>query len=96
MRDWLLHVNYYHGQNFVEGRRGFYGPTVEFVNDSLTFLPDTPKELVMAGKMTKVPWIVGVNANEGLLFGIRKILAFGTRLVGNSNYFNFYVSDAAK
>ena len=50
----------------------------------------------MAGKMTKVPWIVGVNANEGLLFGIRKILTFGACLFANSNYFNFCVSDAAK
>jgi carboxylesterase type B len=43
--------------------------------ESRVFLSDTPYKLMCQGKIHKVPWILGVCKDEGLLFhAARKML----------------------
>ncbi|CAG7834559.1 unnamed protein product [Allacma fusca] len=56
-------------QDLFRGKFYTFGPVVETANDSLTFLADDPKELLTRGAISnKVPWINGVNADEGLIY----------------------------
>lgn len=38
------------------------------------FLPDHPHKLILDGNFNKVPTIIGVNSDEGVLFATGKIL----------------------
>jgi len=43
-----------------------FGPTVE-VQSKSTFLSAHPREIIKAGKQSRVPWMTGMNSHEGLL-----------------------------
>jgi carboxylesterase type B len=46
----------------------FFRPTVEAENGQQeAFLPADPIDLIRQGKFHKVPFLAGVNSNEGLL-----------------------------
>lgn len=47
---------------------GKYAPSVEAVVDKGTFLPDQPIELLKRGEFAKIPWMAGVDSEEGLPF----------------------------
>ncbi|CAG7828444.1 unnamed protein product, partial [Allacma fusca] len=59
--------------DFIEGRHEMYRPSPEIVIDNDTFLTDEPHKLILEGKVADVPWIVGANTNEALLFIIRTL-----------------------
>lgn len=44
-----------------------FTPTIEAVNDSLAFIAEDPLQTLKRGNFNKVPLIMGVNADEGLL-----------------------------
>ncbi len=44
-----------------------FTPTIEAVNDSLAFIVEDPQQTLERGDFSKVPLIMGVNADEGLL-----------------------------
>lgn len=46
-----------------------FSPTIETVNDSKAFLTEDPAKLLKTGNFhNKVPLVMGVNAEEGLLY----------------------------
>jgi carboxylesterase type B len=46
----------------------FFKPTVEVGNkEEEIFLPADPIDLITQGKFHKVPFLTGINSNEGLL-----------------------------
>jgi hypothetical protein len=46
----------------------FFRPTVEVENrEQEVFLPADPIDLITEGKFYKVPFLAGLNSNEGLL-----------------------------
>lgn len=50
-------------------------PTVELnITDGNTFLAEHPKKLLQAGKINKVPAIIGFNSEEGLLNSAGRLL----------------------
>jgi len=52
----------------------YFGPTVEYDEDEDgdAFLPDLPQNIINSGNISKVPWICGVNSEEGILHAARK------------------------
>ncbi|ODN05446.1 Venom carboxylesterase-6 [Orchesella cincta] len=42
-----------------------FGPVIEQASWPSPFITDHPKNLLMAGKVTSIPWIVGFNEDEG-------------------------------
>jgi hypothetical protein len=47
-----------------------FAPSVENSEDSAStpdsiFLPDEPEKMLATGRFNRVPWISGVNSNEG-------------------------------
>jgi len=62
-------------KEFVGDRLALFSPTVETVNDSSTFLTDHPRRLLKEGRVANpVPWVVGVNSEEGLIYAASKSL----------------------
>lgn len=47
---------------------GKYAPSIEAVNDDTTFLPEAPIEMLKKGDFAHIPWISGVDSEEGLPF----------------------------
>jgi carboxylesterase type B len=63
----------YNFQNALANRkRSAFGPTVEGFLNSNTFLPADPVVLMKSRRINAVPWMTGVNADEGLVYLIRK------------------------
>ena len=49
-------------------RGAVVGPTVDSVAGiGSSFLPDTPIKLIRKGKFQRVPFVVGVNSEEGIV-----------------------------
>ena len=46
-------------------------PTVETVIDEETFLTDTPLNLLKAGKFLQIPFMIGMNLDDGLVLSNR-------------------------
>ena len=42
-------------------------PTVEIINDSDSFLVESPEKIMKKGNFNKVPWLTGVTSEEGLI-----------------------------
>jgi len=59
----------------ASGKRSAFGPTIESVMNNNTFLPAHPLELMKSQKINKVPWMTGVNAEEGLVYLIREFIS---------------------
>jgi len=51
---------------------GKYAPSVEAVIDDTTFLPYEPLEMLKNGSFAKVPWLTGVDSQEGMPFSLGK------------------------
>lgn len=47
---------------------GKYAPSVEAVIDENTFLPEEPIKMLREGNFAHVPWLNGVDSEEGLPF----------------------------
>ncbi|CAL8090398.1 unnamed protein product [Orchesella dallaii] len=56
------------GIDYFRTRPMVFTPTVEAVNDSSAFLIEDPLKSLEKGNFGKIPWIMGINADEGLLF----------------------------
>jgi len=57
-------------QNVFHEVDAIFGPSIEQVDDATkakgnVFLPDSPTKLYKSGKFNHVPWIAGVNSEEG-------------------------------
>jgi hypothetical protein len=48
-----------------------FGPRIDKERSS-PFLPDDPEQLITLGQFNPVPFIIGLNENEGGLFGASK------------------------
>ncbi|CAL8090401.1 unnamed protein product [Orchesella dallaii] len=66
-------------------------PTIETVHDKNTFLPEEPLESLLSGRVNKVPLIVGVNKEEGLLSS-SIITANKTKLKQANDEWNFFAA----
>lgn len=44
-----------------------FTPTIEAINDSLSFIAEDPQRTLERGDYQAIPLIMGVNADEGLL-----------------------------
>lgn len=44
-----------------------FKPTVEYIDDEYAFITKPPHEIVASGNFSNVPWIAGVNSDEGLI-----------------------------
>jgi len=54
-----------------------YAPSVESVLDENTFLTDEPYSLMKnGGIVNKVPWLTGVNADDGLIYSASNNLTY--------------------
>ncbi|CAL8090407.1 unnamed protein product [Orchesella dallaii] len=49
-------------------RLGKYAPSIEAIQDETTFLPESPLEMLKKGKFAHIPWMTGVDREEGLPF----------------------------
>lgn len=52
-----------------------FAPTVEAIKDERTFLSEHPKVTLANGKVVNnVPWLLGVNDQEGMIYagGVKK------------------------
>lgn len=63
---------YHYFQGTIRDEFSLFVPVIENVKDGDEFLADDPKELISSGQYSKVPWLIGVNSGEGLLYSIRK------------------------
>ena len=55
-------------QNILLDPLSIFAPSIEAVVDQNTFLHKHPYEILKAGEQNDVPWITGLNSDEGLLF----------------------------
>ncbi|XP_021951286.1 venom carboxylesterase-6 [Folsomia candida] len=44
-----------------------FKPTIEVIDDDQAFLTKHPKEIIKSGNFSRLPWIAGVNSEEGLI-----------------------------
>jgi carboxylesterase type B len=79
---------YFQLQNeFIGDRLALFSPTVEAVNDSSAFLAEHPRRLLEEGRVANpVPWIVGVNSEEGLIYAANAIKNKTQRNMVNDNW----------
>jgi carboxylesterase type B len=52
-----------------------FKPSLEIPYGSSTFISELPIEMAKRGNFTKVPWIHGVNSEEGLIFSAGKLIS---------------------
>lgn len=54
-------------QNFLHDPLSVFKPSIEEIEDEEAFLTQDPLEIMKAGNISNpVPWIIGVNSEEGL------------------------------
>ncbi|XP_035704166.1 venom carboxylesterase-6 isoform X2 [Folsomia candida] len=64
----ITRVHFGYINNLANNKRSVYGPTVESAIKN-AFLPAEPIHLLKAGKIpSSVPWMTGVNSEEGLVY----------------------------
>lgn len=51
-----------------------FKPTVEFIDDDQAFITKQPHEIVASGNYSRVPWIAGINSDEGLITAAGEIV----------------------
>jgi carboxylesterase type B len=79
------HIDY--SKEVIGDRLALFAPTIERVNDSLAFLTDHPRVLLEQGKVANpVPWITGVNSEEGLIYAANAIKNETRRRLLNDNW----------
>lgn len=62
----------YNLQGIIRDEYSLFVPVIERIKDGKEFLADDPTELISTGQYSQVPWLMGVNSGEGLLYTIRK------------------------
>jgi carboxylesterase type B len=53
-----------------EKENHFFRPSIEAVDDEDAFLTEHPMEIMLSGRGHRVPWMLGVNAHEGLMISL--------------------------
>lgn len=61
-----------HVQGIIRDEYSLFVPVIERIKDGKEFMADDHTELIKRGQYSKVPWLMGVNSGEGLLYTIRK------------------------
>ncbi|ODM97679.1 Venom carboxylesterase-6 [Orchesella cincta] len=54
----------------IRDEYSLFAPVIERVKDGGEFIADEPAELLSSGRFSKIPWLVGVNSGEGLLYTV--------------------------
>ncbi|CAG7822962.1 unnamed protein product [Allacma fusca] len=54
----------------------FVRPSIEATDDEEAFLVEHPLEILAQGKAQRVPWMAGVNADEGLLTSLCNVYTY--------------------
>ncbi|CAL8109732.1 unnamed protein product [Orchesella dallaii] len=57
-------------KGIIRDEYSLFAPVIERVKDGGEFLADEPAELLSSGRFSKIPWLVGVNSGEGLLYTV--------------------------
>ncbi|ODM99012.1 Venom carboxylesterase-6 [Orchesella cincta] len=81
------HIGYIRA--LAEEKHSIFGPTVESPHNGSYFLPAPPIELLRKGRISKVPWIAGVNSGEGLVHLIAILRNETMRKTLNSKWEHF-------
>jgi len=55
-------------KNIPRPKLGKFAPSIDMVKDDENFLPESPLDLLKKGKFARIPWLTGVDAEEGLPF----------------------------
>ncbi|CAL8081018.1 unnamed protein product [Orchesella dallaii] len=53
--------------DILHHKHALYSPTIEKEGED-AFISALPQDIIKAGNITKVPWLVGVNSEEGLIY----------------------------
>lgn len=76
-------------QGVIRDEFSLFVPVIERIKDGDEFLADDPKDLIASGEYSKVPWLMGVNSGEGLLYTIRKKKRIKVHFIGRYNVKHF-------
>lgn len=58
-------------KDILHGQYALYAPTIELQAED-AFISEPPQNIIKNGDIAKVPWLVGVNSEEGLIYSARK------------------------
>ena len=65
-----------------------FGPRVDRERRNGPILPEEPINIMMAGKHSRIPWLTGINKDEGVLlaFGTSSVLMITHRITYSQKY----------